>query len=112
MAESIMCALDFSVVYAAEDGTLLEYHGQLPAGATVRAALEASGILSIYPDWEFSRLNIGIYAQKASLDTVLHQNDRVEIYRPLKIDPREKRRVKVNSTRDKRKWRQNIQNTR
>jgi hypothetical protein len=40
------------------------------------------------------------------LEAILHENDRVEIYRPLKIDPKDRRRVKVNSIRDARKWRQ------
>jgi putative ubiquitin-RnfH superfamily antitoxin RatB of RatAB toxin-antitoxin module len=35
---------------------------------------------------------VGIYAKKKPLDTVLRENDRIEIYRPLVADPKDSRR--------------------
>ena len=98
--------VNVSVVYAHTDGTWFNAECVLPDGARLADAVRASGILSVYPDWQLDELNVGIFGHRQSLDSILHENDRVEIYRPLKIDPKDRRRVKVNSTRDARKWRQ------
>jgi uncharacterized protein len=56
----------------------------LPDGATVRDALLQTG---------FSEEgSVGIFGEPANLDTRLNEGDRVEVYRPLKIDPKEARR--------------------
>ena len=98
--------INVSVVYAHTDGTWFTADCVLPHGATLADAVRTSGILSAYPDWQLEHLHVGIYGHRQPLDAVLHEHDRVEIYRPLKIDPKDRRRVKVNSTRDARKWRQ------
>ena len=56
----------------------------LPAGATVRDALARCGLAA--------GSAVGIFGKRAALDTVLSEGDRVEIYRPLEIDPKEARR--------------------
>lgn len=95
-----------SVVYAELDGSWFECELCLSEGATVRDALLASDILAQHPEWTLEQMVVGIYGHRRSLDTILHEKDRVEIYRPLKIDPRISRKERVNSVRDKRKWRQ------
>ena len=65
----------------------------LPAGATLAAAIVASGIHRARPDVEVSAERVGIFARKAGFDTVLRDGDRVEIYRSLKLDPKEARRL-------------------
>lgn len=40
---------------------------------------------------KIDELKIGIYARRVSLDTVLQEGDRVEIYCPLQLDPKEAR---------------------
>ncbi|MBS1174474.1 MAG: pasI [Burkholderiaceae bacterium] len=102
--------INVSVVYVHTDGTWFTADCALPHGATLADAVCASGILSACPDWQLEQLNVGIYGHRQPLEAILHENDRVEIYRPLKIDPKDRRRVKVNSTRDARKWRQLNQN--
>lgn len=67
----------------------------LPRGATVADAIERSGIRHARPDIEISGDRVGIFSRKASLDATLHDGDRVEIYRPLKIDPKEARRKRA-----------------
>ena len=56
----------------------------LPAGATVREALARAG----FPAGSAA----GIFGTRVTLDTVLSDGDRVEIYRALAIDPKEARR--------------------
>lgn len=67
----------------------------LPDGATVADAIAQSGIREAWPDLEIRADRIGIFARKASLDMMLRDGDRVEIYRPLKIDPKEARRLRA-----------------
>jgi putative ubiquitin-RnfH superfamily antitoxin RatB of RatAB toxin-antitoxin module len=56
---------------------------RLPAGATVRDALAACGMTADA---------VGIFGKRATLDTRLADGDRVELYRPLAMDPKEARR--------------------
>ena len=64
----------------------------IKADSTVREAIEHSGILQqaaiTMPDNE----HVGIFGERVSLDTLLQAGDRVEIYRPLLVDPMENRR--------------------
>ena len=98
--------INVSVVYVHTNGAWFTSACVVPNGATLADAVRASGVLSVYPDWQLEQLNVGIYGHRQPLDAVLHEHDRVEIYRPLKVDPKDRRIVKVNSTRDARKWRQ------
>jgi len=69
---------------------------KLPEGATVREALEASGLLLKYPEIEpGGRNKLGIYSKPVRLDTVLREFDRVEIYRPLIADPKAVRKQRA-----------------
>jgi uncharacterized protein len=68
----------------------------LPEGATVIQAVEASGLLEKYPDIDPGGVNkLGVFAKLAKADAVLRDRDRVEIYRPLIADPKEVRRQKA-----------------
>ena len=67
----------------------------LPEGATLQQALEASGLLGKYPDIDIKKNKFGIYAKLSKLDTPLRDRDRVEIYRPLIADPKEVRRKRA-----------------
>ena len=65
---------------------------ELPAGATVRDALAAAGL-------QFDLKNVGIFGKRATLDQPLSPGDRVEIYRPLALDPKEARRRRARRKR-------------
>ena len=56
----------------------------VPEGASVRDALAKAGFSD--------ERHVGIFGEPASLETRLNDGDRVEVYRPLKIDPKEARR--------------------
>jgi putative ubiquitin-RnfH superfamily antitoxin RatB of RatAB toxin-antitoxin module len=62
----------------------------LPAGATLRDALVASGL-----DLQIQNHTYGIFGKRAELDQPLAEGDRVEIYRPLTMDPKEARRLRA-----------------
>ena len=87
-------SIQVSVVCAAPDRVFLR-ELQLPEGASVQDAIEASGFRQAWPEVPVSAERLGIFARKADLATPLHEGDRVEIYRPLKIDPKEARRKRA-----------------
>ncbi len=63
----------------------------LPAGSTLEDALRAAGWWP-RPAGEPADVQVGIWAKARPLDTVLREHDRVEMWRPLKVDPKEARR--------------------
>ncbi|MBA2548809.1 MAG: RnfH family protein [Burkholderiaceae bacterium] len=63
---------------------------RLPLGSTVRDAVAAAR-LKTQPESD-GAIDAGIWGRRCSLDRVLNDGDRVEIYRPLIIDPKEARR--------------------
>jgi putative ubiquitin-RnfH superfamily antitoxin RatB of RatAB toxin-antitoxin module len=62
---------------------------QVEPGTTIGQAIEQSGVLEAFPDINLTTAPVGIYAKKKTLDTVLRERDRVEIYRPLVADPKD-----------------------
>ena len=79
------------VVYALpQKQTLLAL--EVAVGTTVIEAVRASGILESYPEIDIANSKLGIFGRMAKADEVLQPGERVEIYRPLKADPKEVRR--------------------
>jgi len=64
----------------------------LEPGATVTDAVRASGLTERFPGLEIADDRLGVFGEKRSPADRLVDGDRVEIYRPLKIDPKEARR--------------------
>lgn len=61
-------------------------------GTTIEQAIALSGVLQAAPEIDLATMAVGIYAKKKTLDTVLREHDRIEIYRPLIADPKNARR--------------------
>ena len=60
--------------------------------STVFDAIKKSKIQKKYPDFDFDSCAVGIWSQVEQLTSILKDGDRVEIYRDLEDDPKEKRR--------------------
>ena len=90
--------LDIEVVYAIPERQSVKSLSVDP-GATVRHAILASKICDEFPEIDLSRNTVGIYSKKVPLDHVLKNGDRVEIYRPLKVSPKEARRLRAENAR-------------
>ena len=83
--------MQVQVCYCAQSGyRLLDL--ELPDGATLAEAVQASGILALYPELSIGTWTYGVFGKLKPLDAPLHHLDRVEIYRPLSADPMEARR--------------------
>ncbi|CAN0621700.1 putative component of the Rsx system [Burkholderia multivorans] len=100
--------LSIEVCYALPDRqTLIAV--ALPEGATVRDAIDASGVLARHPEIDLAHAKTGIFGKLAPLDAPLADRDRVEIYRPLIVDPKVARQRRVDKSRrdgsiEGRKW--------
>ncbi|PKL95640.1 MAG: RnfH family protein [Gammaproteobacteria bacterium HGW-Gammaproteobacteria-8] len=65
---------------------------ELPVGSSLADAIAKSGLRERFPELQIDPGRVGVFAEKRSLEDELADGDRVEIYRPLKVDPKEARR--------------------
>lgn len=68
---------------------------ELPEGATVADALAAADLAARIPGLDLDPARLAIYGRTAAMDTVLHDRDRVEVLRPLQVDPKQARRQRA-----------------
>lgn len=61
---------------------------EVPEGSTVLNAIERSGILTRCPQVDLKKNKVGIFGKITKLTTSLSEGDRVEIYRPITVDPK------------------------
>ena len=66
----------------------------LKLGSCVADALAASGLMARSAELASSPFQVGVWNKKVELNQVLHDQDRVEIYRALKVDPKVARRLR------------------
>lgn len=65
-------------------------------GASLRQAVEQSGLLREYPEIDLGGKNkVGIWSKLVKADASLRDHDRIEIYRPLIADPKEVRKQRA-----------------
>jgi uncharacterized protein len=87
-----------TVVYALPDAAT-EITVRLPEGATVAEAIERSGIRTRLNGVDVDGGPVGIFGKRARRDAVLSDGDRVELYRPLSIEPKQARRRRAINKR-------------
>jgi putative ubiquitin-RnfH superfamily antitoxin RatB of RatAB toxin-antitoxin module len=95
--------LAVEVVYAAAPHRVVIRALRMPAGATVADALRASGLVDALSAEDLAPLEPGIWGRAVPGDTRLRDGDRVELTRPLKVDPKEARRLRYRRDGLKRK---------
>lgn len=69
----------------------------LPAGSTVEDALAASGLGEVVRN--LGQGPVGIWGKAVPAGTIVRDGDRVEIYRPLRADPKDLRRLRAAKRR-------------
>jgi len=92
----------FTVVYAPNaDQTWLKACNTDEA-CSVRDALALSGVLLMFPEIDLSGTHrVGIFGKQVPLLHLLEEDDRLEIYRPLKQDPKALRRERAQQSAPK-----------
>jgi hypothetical protein len=94
MPEGEDAMIRVAVVYAMARRACL-FEVRVPAGSSVRQALSACGIFDAVPELAGQEPYVGVFGQSCRLDDPVHDGDRIEIYRPLTIDPKQARRQRA-----------------
>lgn len=90
--------MQIELIYAIPDNQEL-IQLEVEQGCTVEQVIQQSGIVSRYPEIVLTEASVGIFSKPVALQQELNPNDRVEIYRPLTIDPKEARRQRAKKKR-------------
>lgn len=67
---------------------------RVPVGSTVAQVIAESNVESEC-GIDAATLSVGIWSKSVARDALVREGDRVEIHRPLKIDPKEARRLRA-----------------
>lgn len=89
-----MSELRVEVVFALEERQSL-VSVSVPAGSTVADAIDSSGLRDLFPDCDLLQLAVGIWGRPVDRQRKVQSGDRIEIYRPLQMDPMEARRQRA-----------------
>lgn len=68
---------------------------QVPSGTTVRQALRQSGLAEEFTNLDCDSVTLGVFGRVVPDSYVPCAGERVEVYRSLRRDPREARRVRA-----------------
>ncbi len=71
---------------------------RVPEGTTVIQAVALSAIADEFPELDVLTSKVGVFEQLSSPDDILSDGDRVEIYRPLPVHPRQSRLNRARRT--------------
>lgn len=88
--------INVEVAYAKPDQQFLKALS-LPVGSTVKDAIKASAVCDVFPEIDLETMRVGVFSIFVGLNDELKSGDRVEIYRPLIIDPKEARRLRARN---------------
>lgn len=95
--------LNVEVVYALPDRQRL-ISLRVPSGTTMYDAVQQSGITGFFPELDIDHSSMGIFSKVEAnpKGRVLADGERVEIYRPLIIDPKDNRKARAKQAKEKR----------
>ncbi len=91
-------SLRVRVVYALPDQQVIVAL-EVPAGTTVADAVTRSKLLEKFPEAAARPLSCAVFGRAVALTYELREGDRVEILRPLLIDPKQSRREAAERSR-------------
>jgi putative ubiquitin-RnfH superfamily antitoxin RatB of RatAB toxin-antitoxin module len=87
-------SIQIEVVYALPERQVMRQL-RLPSRTTVEQAVKLSEISRLFPEIDLSQNKLGIFGKLVRPDRALRDGDRVEIYRPLVLDPKDSRRKRA-----------------
>ncbi|MGR8948650.1 MAG: RnfH family protein [Gammaproteobacteria bacterium] len=71
---------------------------KVPSGVSLRGAIERSRIVELFPEIDLTKNRVGVYGRLRDLNDLVSAGDRVEIYQPLLVDPKQARRARSNKS--------------
>ena len=99
MTNTAATDITVTVAYSPRAGVVDEVTLSLRAGSTLADAVRASGLAQRHPTHDLARAPLGVWGALRAPNDVLREGDRVELYRPLGVDPKEARRRRQRSQR-------------
>ena len=96
LKKRIAVMLEIEVVYGLPDKQVLKKMN-VQNGCTAREAVCQSGLDEIFSELDLQTAPLGIFGKSVKDETLLRDKDRIEIYRPLLIDPKEARRKRLQN---------------
>ena len=87
--------LRVEVAYARPDEQSI-FSLEVPPETTIEQTIRQSGILEHYQEICLENQDVGVFGKLKRLSDTLRNGDRVEIYRPLKADPKQSRRKRAS----------------
>ena len=91
-AADVVPLIHVTVVYSPSAGVCDQVGLSLPESATVAEAVRASGLCERHPGLDPAHVPTGVWGALRGRGERLREGDRVELYRPLQVDPKEARR--------------------
>lgn len=73
---------------------------QIERGTTIKEAIMDSGIMQRCPEIDLEKNKVGVFGSLKDLDTEINEGDRIEIYRGIRVDPKEARRKRAGNRPD------------
>ena len=84
--------IEVTVVYSPAAREVFEQTLALAEGATLRDAVQASELPARFPELDWAAMTPGIWGRVLRWDEALKPGDRIELCRPLAVDPKVARR--------------------
>ena len=94
--------IEITVAYATSEKQV-EIQLKIEESCTIAIAIKRSGILRQFPEINLGQAIVGIHNKQKMLDAGLQNDDRIEIYRPLIINPRQARLLRAKRSKNPRK---------
>ncbi len=88
-----------TLIYSSGPRAVREWVFEVDQGSTLADGLLKSGLFAEFPALKVLIENpsmLGVWGKPATPGQLLHDNDRIEIYRELRVDPKTARRERFN----------------
>lgn len=92
--------MNIEVVYANKNNQKI-FYVEYSDNLTINIAIKKSGILVDFSEINLKKQSVGIYGKVLPLSYIVNPGDRIEIYRPLVIDPKNARWLRAEEKRKK-----------
>ncbi|MFC2707705.1 MAG: RnfH family protein [Neisseria sp.] len=86
--------LEIEIVYGLAERQVLKSM-TVAEGTTIREAVLQSSLEVEFPELDLQQAPLGFFGKAVKDETALRDGDRIEVYRPLLIDPKEARRKRA-----------------
>ncbi len=92
MGINLRMTISITLVYSPSARQVTEHLLKVEVGTTASQVISHTGILNDMSDSLLQSLELGIWGKKVASHYVLQNGDRIELYRPLTVDPKVARR--------------------